>query len=74
MLYVLSQAIEQQAGASDDFQETGAEEKEIFKRKFSIDDALEDRICDLYDLYVEVLILISISKFKNSYPFEKISF
>ena len=50
------QAAEQQAGTSDDFQEISAEEKEAFKRKYSLDDALEDKICDLYDLYIEVWI------------------
>ncbi|PON60146.1 Hpc2-related domain containing protein [Parasponia andersonii] len=48
-------ALEQQAGASDDFQEIPTEEKESSKRKFSIDAALEDKICDLYDLYVDGL-------------------
>ncbi|KAK3009971.1 hypothetical protein RJ639_012826 [Escallonia herrerae] len=56
-----SKALEQQAGASDDFQEVGTQEKEVTKRKCSMDDALEDKICDLYDLYVEVLIRVSIS-------------
>ena len=46
------QSLEQQAGASDDFQEIG---NEVIKRKCSMDDVLEDRICGLYDLYVEVL-------------------
>ncbi|KAA8538401.1 hypothetical protein F0562_028053 [Nyssa sinensis] len=50
-----SKALEQQAGASDDFQEIGNEEKEVLKRKCRMDDALEDKICDLYDLYVEGL-------------------
>ena len=49
------QALEQQAGASDDFQEIGNEEKEVIKRKCSMDDVLEDKICGLYDLFVEVL-------------------
>lgn len=50
-----SQALEQQAGASDDFQETASGTKELSKKKFSMDAALEDKICDLYDLYVDVL-------------------
>uniref|UniRef100_A0A5B7AJ93 Putative ubinuclein-2-like isoform X1 n=1 Tax=Davidia involucrata TaxID=16924 RepID=A0A5B7AJ93_DAVIN len=50
-----SKALEQQAGTSDDFQEIGNEEKEVLKRKCRMDDALEDKICDLYDLYVEGL-------------------
>lgn len=45
----------EQAGASDDFQEASAEEKEAFKRKYSMDVALEDKICDLYDHFVEGL-------------------
>lgn len=49
------QAIEQQPGTSDDFQSIATEEKEAFKRKYCMDSALEDRICDLYDLYVEVV-------------------
>lgn len=47
--------VEQQATNSDDFQETGSQEKEALKRKCSMDDALENKICDLYDLYVERL-------------------
>ncbi|PSS00123.1 Centrosomal protein [Actinidia chinensis var. chinensis] len=50
--YIMSKALEQQAGASDDFQEIG---NEVIKRKCSMDDVLEDRICGLYDLYVEGL-------------------
>lgn len=46
--------VEQQAANADDFQEAGPEEEEALKRKYSIDDALENKICDLYDLYVEV--------------------
>ncbi|XP_040998278.1 ubinuclein-1-like isoform X1 [Juglans microcarpa x Juglans regia] len=49
-----SKAFGQQAGASDDFQEFCPEEKGV-KKKFSMDDALEDRICDLYDLFVDGL-------------------
>lgn len=55
MLDVCLQLLEQQAGASDDFQEASAEEKEAFKRKYSMDVALEDKICDLYDHFVEVV-------------------
>ncbi|XP_028078331.1 ubinuclein-1 isoform X2 [Camellia sinensis] len=53
--YIKSKALEQQAGASDDFLEIGNEEKDVIKRKYSMDDALEDKICDLYDLYIEGL-------------------
>ncbi|XP_011002437.1 PREDICTED: ubinuclein-1 isoform X2 [Populus euphratica] len=52
---VESNALVQQAGASDDFQEIGSEEKEALKKKFSMDVLLEDKICDLYDLFVEGL-------------------
>ncbi|KAF4392090.1 hypothetical protein F8388_004419 [Cannabis sativa] len=50
-----SKALEKQAGASDDFQEIATEPKENSKRKYSMDAALEDKICDLYDLYVDGL-------------------
>ncbi|KAL8125279.1 ubinuclein-1-like [Apium graveolens] len=50
---IKSKALEQTGGASDDFQENVAADKEVLKRKFSMDDALEDKICDLYDFYIE---------------------
>ncbi|KAL6987012.1 hypothetical protein U1Q18_012771 [Sarracenia purpurea var. burkii] len=53
--YILSKALEQQAEVSDDFHEMGNEGKEVIKRKFSMDDVLEDKICDIYDLFVEGL-------------------
>lgn len=43
--------VEQQA--ADDFQEADPAEKKALKRKH-MDDVLENKICDLYDLYVEV--------------------
>ncbi|XWS23682.1 hypothetical protein CRYUN_Cryun28dG0035900 [Craigia yunnanensis] len=46
--------LEPHARASDDFQEIGSEER-IFRRKFSMDASLENKICDLYDLYVDGL-------------------
>ncbi|OMO50361.1 hypothetical protein CCACVL1_30488 [Corchorus capsularis] len=49
-----SKALEQQAGASDDFQENASDERAL-KKKFSMDAPLEDKICDLYDLYVDGL-------------------
>lgn len=49
------QVLEHQAGASDDFQEITADRKEASKRKFAMDATLENKICDLYDLYVDVL-------------------
>lgn len=56
------QAIEQPGGTIDDFQELDTADKEVLKQKFSMDDALEDKICDLYDLYVQVLFVIVIYK------------
>ncbi|XVE95546.1 hypothetical protein REPUB_Repub02eG0107000 [Reevesia pubescens] len=46
--------LEPHSRASDDFQEIGSEER-VFRRKFSMDAPLENRICDLYDLYVDGL-------------------
>ncbi|XVE60275.1 hypothetical protein DITRI_Ditri05aG0115800 [Diplodiscus trichospermus] len=46
--------LEPRAGGSDDFQEIGSEER-VFRRKFSMDASLENKICDLYDLYVDGL-------------------
>ncbi|KAL5221181.1 hypothetical protein ABZP36_025894 [Zizania latifolia] len=43
---------EHQDGPADDFQAAN-DEKISLKGKYVIDAALEDRICDLYDLYVE---------------------
>lgn len=55
MLYFY-QVAEQQDGSSDDFQEQpNSDEKGVLKGRYSMDDAMEDKICDLYDLYVEVL-------------------
>ncbi|KAF8405679.1 hypothetical protein HHK36_007756 [Tetracentron sinense] len=46
---------ENRDGASVDFQEAfGSEEKGVVKVKYSMDDAMEDKICDLYDQYVEL--------------------
>ncbi|KAF7039166.1 hypothetical protein CFC21_049215 [Triticum aestivum] len=43
---------EQQDGSADDFQ-TVTDERRDLKGKSAMNSALEDRICDLYDLYVE---------------------
>ncbi|KAF0917674.1 hypothetical protein E2562_021183 [Oryza meyeriana var. granulata] len=43
---------EHQGGSADDFQ-VANDEKRTLKGKSVMDAALEDRICDLYDLYVE---------------------
>ncbi|XP_074571515.1 ubinuclein-1-like isoform X2 [Curcuma longa] len=46
-----SQLAEQQEGSTTDFKETNNNERRV--RKGSMDSALEDKICELYDLYVE---------------------
>ncbi|XP_004502535.1 ubinuclein-1-like [Cicer arietinum] len=46
---------QQTAGASRDVQEFGPDGKAITKRNFSMDAALEDKICDLYDIFVDGL-------------------
>ncbi|KAJ6939199.1 hypothetical protein NC651_005594 [Populus alba x Populus x berolinensis] len=53
--YVESNALVQQAGVSDDFQEMVSDKRGGLKKKFSMDAVLEDKICDLYDLFVEGL-------------------
>ncbi|XP_061362959.1 ubinuclein-1-like isoform X2 [Gastrolobium bilobum] len=52
---ILESKQQQKAGPSGDFQEFGPDGKAITKRKFSMDTALEDKICDLYDLFVDGL-------------------
>ncbi|CAN8234240.1 unnamed protein product [Cochlearia groenlandica] len=47
-----SQANNQEAGTSDDFQDDGSE-KPPMKMKFVMDAALDDKICDLYDIFVD---------------------
>ncbi|XP_043724876.1 ubinuclein-1-like isoform X3 [Telopea speciosissima] len=44
---------EQRDGATDDFQEVHGSEDKGVKGKYNMDDAMEDKICDLYDLFVE---------------------
>ncbi|XP_073102368.1 ubinuclein-1 isoform X2 [Elaeis guineensis] len=49
-----SRVAESQDGSADDFQEAiNNDERRALKGKYSMDAALEDKICDLYDLYVE---------------------
>ncbi|CAH2067715.1 unnamed protein product, partial [Thlaspi arvense] len=50
-----SQATNQEAGTSDDFQDVGSVEKPPMKKKFVMDAALEDKLCDLYDIFVDGL-------------------
>ncbi|KAK4745071.1 hypothetical protein SAY87_011383 [Trapa incisa] len=44
-----------QLGASDDPKELGPNAKGVPTSKFDMDPALEDKICDLYDLYIDGL-------------------
>ncbi|XP_052732159.1 ubinuclein-1 isoform X1 [Vigna angularis] len=46
---------QQKGEASGDFQEFGPDGKTNTKRKFAMDAALEDKICDLYDIFVDGL-------------------
>ncbi|XP_047322835.1 ubinuclein-1-like isoform X2 [Impatiens glandulifera] len=48
-----SKVIEQKTGSSNDFRAIANEEK--VKENYNMDDILEDKMCDLYDLYVEGL-------------------
>ncbi|GAB2270395.1 hypothetical protein Dimus_005296 [Dionaea muscipula] len=52
---LMSKAVEQQVGGSDDFQESGPEGKGSLKGYYSLDAALEDHICDLYDIFIDGL-------------------
>ncbi|XP_023643094.1 ubinuclein-2 isoform X1 [Capsella rubella] len=49
-----SQATNQEAGTSDDFPDVGSVGKPPFK-KFVMDAALEGKLCDLYDIFVQGL-------------------
>lgn len=64
---LLHQASEQLDGSADDFQEgINSNVRKDLKGRYRMDAALEDRICDLYDLYIEV---------PNPYPrYDKLSF
>lgn len=48
------EAIEQQAGSSDDFQDSSSKAK-LIDSKLIIDVALEDKVCELYDAFVDGL-------------------
>ncbi|KAI4320549.1 hypothetical protein MLD38_034018 [Melastoma candidum] len=50
-----SKVQEHQTGASDDFQDFNTELRGIPKRKYEMETIMEDKICDLYDLYVDGL-------------------
>ena len=53
MLLMCYQVNEQQDGSADDFQ-AATDERRALEGKSAMDSALEDKMCDLYDLYVEV--------------------
>jgi ubinuclein len=50
--FLKSKAIEQQVGSADDFQDASSEAK---VHKIIDDEVLEDRLCNLYDVFVEGL-------------------
>ncbi|KAH9605952.1 hypothetical protein KSS87_012927 [Heliosperma pusillum] len=52
--FLLSKATEQQSGGSGDLQESGHLEK-LAKGQHCMDPTLEDKICDLYDTFVDGL-------------------
>jgi hypothetical protein len=45
--------VNEQDGSADDFQ-VANDERRALKTKYTMDTALEDKMCDLYDMYVEV--------------------
>ncbi|CAD6235464.1 unnamed protein product [Miscanthus lutarioriparius] len=47
-----SKVNEQQDGSADDFQ-VANDDRRALKTKYAMDTALEDKMCDLYDMYVE---------------------
>lgn len=65
LTYIVSQATNQEAGSSDDFQDAGSVEKPPLKKKFVMDAALEDKLCDLYDIFVDVIKSSHIDSFHN---------
>lgn len=50
----LAQAIKQEAGTSDDFEDSVGKP---YLKKFVMDAALEDKLCDLYDIFVDVIMI-----------------
>ncbi|VVA95585.1 unnamed protein product [Arabis nemorensis] len=50
-----TQATNQEAGTSDDFQDVGSVEKPPLTKKFVMNTALEDKLCDLYDIFIDGL-------------------
>lgn len=53
LLLTCYQVNEQQDGSADDFQ-VANDERRALKTKYAMDTALEDKMCDLYDMFVEV--------------------
>ena len=53
LLSTCHQVNEQQDGSADDFQ-VANDDRRALKTKYAMDTALEDILCDLYDMYVEV--------------------
>lgn len=58
-MYNLHQAFKQSDGAADNFHEAYCSEgKRVFREKISMNIALEDKMCDLYDLYIQVFFFL----------------
>ncbi|XP_031393427.1 ubinuclein-1-like isoform X1 [Punica granatum] len=55
MVRVRVLSLDSKAGSSDDFQELGPNVKGLTPTKYDMDPAVEDKICDLYDLYIDGL-------------------
>ncbi|KAK4792910.1 hypothetical protein SAY86_023345 [Trapa natans] len=52
---IVKEVLPLQAGASDDFQESAPDVKVLATSKNEMDPGLEDKICELYDLYIDGL-------------------
>ncbi|KAJ4966217.1 hypothetical protein NE237_018066 [Protea cynaroides] len=53
MIKMRAPSLKPKQDGTDDFQEVRGSEDKGVKGKYDMDDAMEDKICDLYDLYVE---------------------
>jgi len=60
------QAAEPQSGGSGDIQESGHSDK-ASKGQTYMDATLEDKICDLYDIFVDVLMCNALFKILDLY-------
>lgn len=56
---MVSQATNQEAGTSDEFQDV---EKQPTKKKSVMDAALEEKLCDLYDIFVDVIFIDNLTE------------